>query len=96
MEAFGKFAFTIILRTAGAFCRGWAGRLLWLWFVVPQFHLAPLSWVTAYGLCLVCAILVSTPVPEYEDDSYKARVSRSLAYGVFAPLMILGVGWLIK
>lgn len=96
METFGKMVLYIVIGTGCGIVRAWVLCKLWLWFVVPQFHLANLHISVAYGLSMVAYTLHSIPSPEYKDESTTATIGRSISYGILIPLTSLLVGWFIK
>lgn len=75
---------------------GYVIVLLWRWFVMPQFHLAALPWTVAYGLVLLCHLLVPIPETKHEDKSYMASMVSLAVSGVLAPWLICGMAWVIK
>jgi hypothetical protein len=96
MELLGRFVLSTGVGTVAAVSRGYVIVLLWRWFVMPQFHLAALPWTVAYGLTLLCHLLVPTPKTEHEDKSYMASMASSTVSGVLAPWLICGMAWVIK
>lgn len=96
MEAFGKFILSIMIGTLAVFSQACAAVLLWCWFVVPFFHIAPLTWNVAYGLILVIGVLHHTSSPEYKDDSFTGMISRVIGVGIIGPWLSVGIGWLVK
>lgn len=96
METFGKFIFSVLAGTVAVFSRAYAVILLWRWFVIPFFHLAPLTWNIAYGLILTLGVMHYVSGPEYKDNSFTATLSRVIASGIIGPWISVGIGWLIK
>ena len=45
-----KLAGFIILATLAILTFGWAGTLIWKWFIMPAFHVAALKYKTAVGI----------------------------------------------
>jgi len=84
--------------------------VLWGWFVVPTFGLAPLSVPVAGGLVTICVLLrgEATPTrsekPEKDDDELDPKELRrtfetirlGLLRVVLRPIVLLGAGWLLK
>ena len=68
--------------------RGWSLKTLWLWFVVPQFDLGPLTITSAYGLALVAGLLIPTT---HSDGDVWTMIALSL----FMPLIFVAFGWMI-
>lgn len=96
MEALGKIVVYIFIGILCGVVRAWVLCKLWLWFVVPQFHVQPLHLGVAYGLSMVAYTMHSIPSPEYKDDSTGATAARAITYGIVIPLISLAIGWVIK
>ena len=96
METFGKFVLSFLLGAVVIISQAWAVVILWRWFAVPYFHVAPLTWQMAYGFILILSVMHQTEGPEHEDKSYTGIISRMIGAGIFAPWVAVGVGWLIK
>lgn len=66
--------------------------ILWGWFVVPYFHLPPLSPWLVYGLITMYAMLKSeTP----KEDEPKTKWVAAYVGFIVSPAISLGIGWLI-
>lgn len=96
MEAFGKFCASIILGGLAMAVRGWAVKTLWFWFIVSHFGATSLSWSLAYGLTLISSLLVHTEGPDRSKESWGLQTGRMVMVGVIGPLLIVGIGWIIK
>ena len=70
--------------------RVWAVMMLWKWYVMPVFRLAPLQPVHAYGLLLLVA-LVLTRARKHEDDP---GFVNSLGTNIVGSLVALACGWI--
>ena len=74
---------------------------VWEWFIVPPFHLEPLTIVQAIGLQLV--VMVLRPVfPDYAYDLEKMRGNERLSKtesrmmtNIVYPSIILITGWIV-
>lgn len=91
-----KFILSCAMSAAIIGSRGFAAVLLWHWFVVPTFHLPELTWRVAYGLALVLSVLHAAPEPEYEKDSWQARMVRLFSSGIVEPWICVAIGWILK
>ncbi len=96
MEVLGKLTLSVVLGVIAIASRAYAVVLLWRWFMVPTFHLPPLGWLPAYGLCLLSALLLMQEPPEHKDTSYAANVGRLVGNGILAPWLMVGIAWIIK
>lgn len=65
---------------------------LWLWFVVPQFHLAPLTIPVALGISVLVGMLTHQQTPRDKTSG----VWTSIAFAILLPLFTLSVGWVIR
>lgn len=65
--------------------------ILWAWFAVPTFGLAPMALWQALGLVLIMGYLTGqNPIPSRDG----ATLRRVLMSGLSRPLFALGIGWL--
>lgn len=75
----------------------WALRLLWTWFVVPAFGLAPLAFWVAAGLQLAYMALrgpVHTGIPN--PDAGGAAIVKWFFHTVITrPLVLVGTGYVV-
>ena len=75
---------------------GWAISNLWEWFIVPTFHLQPLSVVQAIGLSMVVSYMSHTYVDTPErEESAAAKIGRVIGMAIFRPVFAVGFGWVI-
>ena len=89
------FLFVAVLVSAlvGAVCvlEGWVATKLWAWFVIPQFHLAPLPITIAIGLSLLVSVYRYSPsIPEEKGRDWKP-----FAMIMAKPILLLGMGWIV-
>lgn len=84
----------LVLAIPLSMLRGWAMMMLWGWFIVPTFHLAPLTLVPAMGISLFVS-LITLSSPESEDKrSPTERTGMIIGVNLFVPLILVGAGWL--
>ncbi len=78
--------------------RGWVLCKLWAWFIVPTFSLPSLHIVTAIGLMVVAAFIVSIPIPETKDkgEEMSVKMFRAIAMSFATPLISLVMGWVVQ
>lgn len=69
---------------------GWALSILWGWFVVPAFGMAPLNIPTAIGLSSIGAYISGTNCVSRQDGG---TLWASILLG---PLISLGFCWIVK
>jgi len=72
-----------------AILNGWILTILWGWFVVPIFHLPPLTIAPAMGLSL----LVSYMTKEYVNSE---STWKNVSITFTRPFMVLLIGYIIK
>jgi hypothetical protein len=70
--------------------RGWVLTLLWQWYIVPAFGVAPLRIVFAFGISLV--VLSLTREGCQQKDDKPAYIKLALAFS--NPLLTLLLGWI--
>lgn len=70
----------------------WAFRLLWTWFVVPTFALAPLTYPQAMGLKLVHSAFVGVRRDPKEMESAGQHCLNVL----ICPLVLVFIGYVIR
>lgn len=75
-----------------AIFNGWIFSNLWLWFIVPIFHLPELGIAQAIGVSFVVSCLQAHSKPE--DDPKK--VAKNITTSWVAKLILLGVAWCLK
>jgi hypothetical protein len=73
--------------------RGWVLSVLWGWFVVTIFHLPPLGIAQAIGISIVITTFFTTTAPNTDK---KRDWWEPLIEGFIAPLMGLGMGFIVK
>lgn len=92
------FALTLTASVVGfialaAVLRGLVLSIMWGWFVVPTFGLAPLSIPIAMGLGLILAFTTHQPRYDAEKRGNWADVVGRI---IMQPLGTLAIGWLIS
>ncbi len=90
--ALGKSAGLSLIMVAQITWNGFVITILWGWFVVPHFGVAPLNIPTAIGLGMV-ALLFSRGQILLEDEYQKSLIMRK-AYNFFEPALLLLIGWI--
>lgn len=77
--------------------RGYVLTILWVWFVVPVFHLPALGIVTAIGISLVVSFLTHQHRPENPADTRGAgeKFGESIVFALLWPAMTLLIGWAV-
>lgn len=75
---------------------GYTLAILWKWFVVKQFGLAPLTIPVALGLATLARYIIR-PAPDQtdEDDSLGVKIATSAAYTILRPAAALLFGWIV-
>ena len=69
---------------------GFTVSVMWGWFVVPLFHVAPLRIPFAIGLAYIVQFLTH-PTRKPEDDPETGFL---LIMSLVKPLILLGAGWI--
>lgn len=85
----GGFTGLVALIALSSIWRGFVLTKLWLWFVVPQFHLLPLSIPVAIGLSLIAGMFSTTC--KKDDEKFGAVVAKAIAI----PALGLLFAWVV-
>jgi hypothetical protein len=85
----------IAFAVAGYLWKGYVLSILWGWFIVPFFGLAPLTVPMAIGVVLIASFLTSRYL-HIEDERRPSEKLASVAGHEFLyPAVVLGVGWIV-
>lgn len=85
------------LAAVGIVWKGYALTLLWAWFVVPTFGMAPLALAPAIGLATVASYLTHQYMPKVtKEGSQLDQLGHAVGNMVLGPAMALLVGWIVK
>ena len=91
------FPILLGMAVAGVIWSGYALTILWAWFIVPTFSLAPLTLPAAIGFAIVAAYLTHQYMPKTKQDGSKLdETLRALAHTAFKPAFALVAGWIVK
>jgi hypothetical protein len=97
MKAFGNVCAVILLSLVGILILGATLTQLWAWFVVATFHIPALSFVQAYGLCIVASVFtLPASVVRMEDKktTFEQTLTRSVTIDL-SYLMLLLMGFVV-
>ena len=85
-------AFFLLIAIPGMLFRAWVLRLLWLWFAVPAFGLAALTYPQAIGLALIVDQFRrgSGIKDEYLDPAWKR-----LCLALLSDIIAVTTGWIL-
>lgn len=72
---------------------GWYIATLWLWLIVPAFHVPPLSVPVCIGVALVAHAIHPTPRGESQNKDRSAE--QQLFFAVVEALLRVGLGLLV-
>jgi hypothetical protein len=87
-----KFLLIVLFAIPSAVLRGYVLKVLWGWFIVPQFHVAPLRIPVALGISGLVALLTADTSSKHESrESWE-----SLVIAVFISLFAWGMGWIYQ
>ena len=81
---------------AGTILRGWVLSILWKWFMVSAFGLPVLSVAAAIGVSIVVSLMTFQYVYTEDNRSEGVKIASGLGVSIGAPLLILGMAWIIK
>ena len=69
---------TVALMAVGAILDGWVLSILWGWFMVPVFHLPPLTIAPAIGIALMTGLLTrEVPRPFIEEKTPQPVIEKT-------------------
>lgn len=74
--------------------RGWVLARLYLWFVVPTFHVNPISPAAAYGIALLLGLVAYTP--DAKKDQAKTDWAMTIGLMWMAPALSLLFGYIVQ
>ena len=86
-----KAIFLIAIAPLTAIWYGFALMVMWAWFVVPTFHVAPLRIPYAIGLAYIVQFLTHQTTSEENEP----ETDRILAMAIVKPLVLLAAGWIV-
>jgi len=100
MEKFGRFMMNALIVCYAIFTYSIVLKQLWLWFIVPTFGMAPISFFAMYGLMLFARLMIfrlsMADIAFDEEYSFKEKTIVSLSAATFVPLMAFVFGWIAK
>jgi hypothetical protein len=85
----GTFALLLSLRTL---IHGYVVATLWAWFMVPLFHLQPLSLAASIGVMLPVSFVTSHGYADIPTE--KLGIQLLVAF-IIRPLVTLLLGWIV-
>lgn len=90
---FGVMVFVTLMMVPIAIARGYCLSVLWRWFAVPIFHLPTLTIAQAIGIGMVVGMFQTST----SSGKHSGKEVTSIIFGnVFAWLIVLGMGWILK
>lgn len=92
---FGLFAF--VCTTIGTLAlmfslKGVALQMLWGWFIIPIFHLPPLSLLQAIGVAMVVGFLTKQHIPTSKEPGAKKEL---ILHIFIQPIAAMAIGYII-
>ena len=96
LKAFGAVALVVTAVVVGVTVRGWVLATMWVWFIVPIFHLPSLTIPQAIGVSMVLALLTKDTASNADDKKSTAeKWAHAGATILVAPVVTLGLGWIV-
>ena len=100
MNKITRFFLTNIASIISILSYGFVLTKLWTWFIVPTFHLIPLTLVQAIGLFLVVnlirPVLHSIDIEYLEDEDVRTKIGYFyIGVNLVYPWLTLLTGWLV-
>ena len=94
------FLTIVIFIVLAPLVQGFVISVLWIWFIVPIFHLPAPPIINAIGIALIARIIIA---PDYtaagekhKNDSLPAIVGLIASKAIVEPFGILAMGWTFK
>jgi hypothetical protein len=97
LRIIGGIVTFFLIWAIGSLWSGYVLTVLWMWFVVPTFHLPPLSVAAAIGLAIVIGYLTHQidMNSQNKEESWDERFSKAAAYATIKPAFALFFGWIV-
>ena len=76
---------------ASVILRGWAFTILWDWFIVPVFHVDPITIPYAIGFAIIVGMFTQD-IKRINAEDTNELLSRL----VLTPFITLGFAWVVK
>lgn len=84
----------VFMLTALALLNAFVIQYLWLWFVVPTFGLAALTFVQAIGFGIIVGYLTHQHTPKFKNQTPDTNNDLMMIY--LRPFMVLGIAWIVQ
>lgn len=86
-----KLLLLLAFAPIAAIWKGYVLTVLWAWFMVPAFHVAPLRIPFAIGIGLIVGWLTHVNrKPEQEPET-----AHTVVMSLILPALVLGSGWIV-
>lgn len=85
----------LIGMVVNAIVRGFVFKQFWLWFIIPVFHIQPISIPQSIGLMLIVG-LVTTSGKDEDESSIGDMLLKTTIQGIGVSLFILLIGYVVK
>jgi len=87
--ALGIFIFSVTV------LRGYTLTVLWKWFIIPMFHLPPITMIQAIALMLVINFLFKDTKVDWKKKTEPSEFLSSIGTVILQCGMILLIGWIV-
>lgn len=98
LAVLGGLALLVGTLVFAAIFRGYALSILWGWFIIPVFHLPPLSVPYAIGFALVVSYLTHQTIPSDNSDEHESfgyKIFKVIIMAATTPAFALLFGWIV-
>ena len=96
METLGRITIVLIVLFVNPVIRGYTFAKLWLWFIVPTFHMNPVRIAEAIGVLLVFGFIFAKKEEIVKRENLLEVVLESVVFTVFLSGFALVTGMIIK
>jgi len=93
-KAIGVMVVTVTSLLLSTVLRGFVLVVLWSWFVVAHFHIAPLTIPVALGISLIVSFLTAhVDLDDKPTGQAKSRLYKAISASLVVPIFTLALGW---
>ena len=81
----------------GYVINGWVLSLLWLWFIVPVFHVVALTIPQSIGITMIVGFLTKQMTNDKGEEDKRTTSKKIIDFLVIiiSPFLTLGIGWIV-
>ena len=96
MENFGKFMAIILAMIISPIIYGFVFMKLWIWIIVPTFHVESLRLVEAIGILILINFTRAKLDKNFERDKFWENFAKNIIFVIVSAIFTLCAGWLLN